>query len=705
MENAASDFEKEVKFVMENSENRQNGLEKQPNEKPRRLFLRDLKELPGSLKMLSPEQCVLLCREIRGILISTVSRTGGHLASNLGTVELSMAIHRVFDSPADKILWDVGHQSYTHKLLTGRLPQFSTLRQENGLSGYPRPSESPHDPAVMGHSSNSISVACGIAQGMRLKGDPHSVVAVIGDGALTGGLAYEGLNNAGKSGDPIVIVLNHNDMSISKNVGALARYLSRIRSSGEYQNTKNAVERLLNRTPVVGKPLKKVIKTGKSLIKSALYQNSTMFEDFGLAYLGPISGHDQESLEKALTTAKNLRRPVLVHVNTVKGKGFGPAEKNPGAFHGLAKMEMRTGNPEIISEDSFSAVFGKTLAAMACVDDRICAVTAAMKYGTGLQYFASAHRNRFYDVGIAEQHAVAFCAGLAQQGRIPVAAVYSSFLQRAYDQILHDCAISGLHVIFGVDRAGFVGEDGETHQGLFDVSYLTGIPGAVIYAPADYEELQTCMQRAIYQEKGVVALRYPRGGETRKEKITAPTLSPVYTKNHTAAWYYGAQAEGFSEGGSKPAALFISYGRISWEMLFAQADLAAEGVLVDCLKLTRIFPLPFDDFSLENSAADTDTDALSPEKRETVALDNIRQYPFIFFFEEGVRQGGIGQCLSAMLLEKGYRGQMHIIAADSFVSQASVLSQLRRYGLDREGMAGQMRRVVFGGTFKQEEPS
>ncbi|HNX64668.1 MAG TPA: 1-deoxy-D-xylulose-5-phosphate synthase, partial [Oscillospiraceae bacterium] len=425
-------------------------------------------KLPSDLKKLNYRQCRLLCDEIREILIDTVTKTGGHLASNLGSVELTMAIHRVFDCPDDKIVWDVGHQAYTHKLLTGRFENFSSLRQEGGISGFPKPSESEYDAFISGHSSTSISAVCGIAKALRLQKKDNCAVAVIGDGAFTGGMAYEGLNNAGKSGDNIIIILNHNDMSISKNVGALAKYLTSIRSKPEYLNTKNIIERALNNTPLLGAPLKKIIKTSKSALKGVLY-HSTMFEDFGFVYLGPVDGHNLEELEKTLTVAKNLKKPVFVHVNTVKGKGFSPAEKNPGAFHGLSKFELQTGNPEVISEDSFSAAFGKELSRLAYSDKRICAVTAAMKYGTGLQYFHNEHKSRFFDVGIAEQHAITFSAGLAKTGMLPVAAIYSSFLQRGYDQIIHDCSIDKTHIVIGIDRAGIVGEDGETHQGLFDV--------------------------------------------------------------------------------------------------------------------------------------------------------------------------------------------------------------------------------------------
>ncbi|MBP1592464.1 MAG: 1-deoxy-D-xylulose-5-phosphate synthase, partial [Oscillospiraceae bacterium] len=445
-------------------------------------------DLPGGLKDLSIEECRDLCKDIRNILIRTVSKNGGHLASNLGVVELTLAIHRVFNSPDDKIVWDVGHQAYTHKILTGRLDRFSTLRQENGISGFPKPNESEHDAFVSGHSSTSISVACGIAEAMKLENKNNHAVAVIGDGAFTGGLAYEGLNNAGKSHSNLIVILNHNGMSISKNVGALAKYLSAIRNKEGYMNTKNAVDQVLKKTPVVGQPISKVLSASKSAIKGAVLKGSnTMFEDLGFEYLGPVDGHDIEAVEEVLKVAQAMHKPVFVHVNTIKGKGYTPAEKNPGEYHGIPRFDIATGNPEVSSVDSFSSEFGRELAAIAGENDKLCAVTAAMKYGTGLQFFAAKYKERFFDVGIAEQHAVTYCAGLASMGMVPVFAVYSSFLQRAYDQIVHDAALSGCHMVIGIDRAGFVGEDGETHQGVFDVPMLTSVPGVTIFSPSGYD--------------------------------------------------------------------------------------------------------------------------------------------------------------------------------------------------------------------------
>ena len=402
---------------------------KENTNRPEKVSLREL-ELPGDLKNLTLSQCSSLCKEIRGILISTVSKTGGHLASNLGAVELTMAIHRNFNSPEDKIIWDVGHRAYTHKILTGRLDSFATLRQENGISGFPKPEESVHDSFISGHSSTSVSVACGIAEAMKLQGKDNYAVAVIGDGAMTGGMFYEAMNNCGKDRrSNLIVILNDNNMSISKSVGAVSKYLRTLRSTEKYYNTKEAVKKGLKKIPIVGNSVQKGLKNVKDSVKSNILENSTMFEDMGFIYLGPVNGHSLSELEDVIHTAKHYHRPVFIHVNTVKGKGYAPAEQNPGEYHGISRFDIATGNPEVSAEDSYSTVFGKELVKIAQTDSRICAITAAMKYGTGLQYFRAAYPDRFYDVGIAEQHAVTFAGGLASMGMIPVFAVYSTFLQ------------------------------------------------------------------------------------------------------------------------------------------------------------------------------------------------------------------------------------------------------------------------------------
>ncbi len=601
-------------------------------------------ELPSDLKKLSIPQCGQLCSEIRKLLINTVSSTGGHLASNLGVVELTMSIHRNFNSPDDKIVWDVGHQAYVHKILTGRADRFSTIRQENGLSGFPKPSESVHDTVIAGHSSTSLSAACGIAEAMRLQGKDNYTVAVIGDGAMTGGMVYEAMNNCCQNTDSnLIVVLNDNNMSISKSVGSLEKYLTTLRNSEEYLDTKRKVERKLNKIPVVGSKAAKGMKYVKDAIKSTVLHRN-LFEDMGFIYLGPINGHSLKDLEQAMRMAKSYHRPVFVHVKTTKGKGYLPAEKNPGEYHGISRFDVESGNPEISAGDSYSTVFGKELLSLAEADERICAITAAMKYGTGLQYFGKKLPQRFYDVGIAEQHAVTFGGGLAAMGQIPVFAVYSTFLQRAYDQLIHDVAIGGLHFVLGIDRAGIVGEDGETHQGIFDVPMLTTIPDTVIYSPSCYDELRVCLKKAIYEEKNLAAVRYPRGSEDAAIKYDC-----IYSD------YRIFDSE-------KSDILVISYGRIFNE-LYKAVELVKNRISCNMLKLTKIFPVAEE------------------------IVEKIMDYRRIIFFEEAVCEGSISEKFGNLLMESGYKGSYSRVAARGFIKQASVKSALDKIGLSSEKMA------------------
>ena len=601
-------------------------------------------ELPSDLKKLSIPQCGQLCGEIRKLLINTVSSTGGHLASNLGVVELTMSIHRNFNSPDDKIVWDVGHQAYVHKILTGRADRFSTIRQENGLSGFPKPSESVHDTVIAGHSSTSLSVACGIAEAMRLQGKDNYTVAVIGDGAMTGGMVYEAMNNCCQNTDSnLIVVLNDNNMSISKSVGSLEKYLTTLRNSEEYLDTKRKVERKLNKIPVVGSKAAKGMKYVKDAIKSTVLHRN-LFEDMGFIYLGPINGHSLKDLEQAMRMAKSYHRPVFVHVKTTKGKGYLPAEKNPGEYHGISRFDVESGNPEISAGDSYSTVFGKELLSLAEADERICAITAAMKYGTGLQYFGKKLPQRFYDVGIAEQHAVTFGGGLAAMGQIPVFAVYSTFLQRAYDQLIHDVAIGGLHLVLGIDRAGIVGEDGETHQGIFDVPMLTTIPDTVIYSPSCYDELRVCLKKAIYEEKNLAAVRYPRGSEDAAIKYDC-----IYSDYR----FFDSK---------KSDILVISYGRIFNE-LYKAAEILKKEISCNMLKLTKIFPVAEE------------------------IVEKIMDYRRIIFFEEAVCEGSISEKFGNLLMESGYKGSYSRVAARGFIKQASVKSALDKIGLSSEKMA------------------
>ena len=591
---------------------------------------------PADIRPMSYDELIALSAELRDFLITHVAQTGGHLASNLGVVELTLALHRVFDTPEDSLIWDVGHQCYTHKILTGRRDRFDTLRQPGGLAGFPKPAESPYDVFIAGHSSTSISAAYAVACANKMKGNGHYAVAVIGDGAFTGGMAYEALNNAGRSKTNLVIVLNHNSMSINKNVGAFARYLAVIRSKPSYLRLKERTEFVLDHIPLVGERMKEALRSSKSLLKFILY-HSTFFEELGFAYFGPVDGHDLPALEQTLRRAKSLKQPAFVYVETVKGRGYEYAEKNPAVFHGVGSFDVETGNPDVSSEDSFSAVFGRELAALADKDDTICAITAAMKAGTGLTEFAARHRNRFFDVGIAEQHAVTFAAGLASQGLRPVAAVYSTFLQRAYDQILHDAAIGGLHVVLAVDRAGLVGDDGETHQGIYDVAFLGSIPGVTVYAPATNAELKAQLSKALYELPGVVALRYPRGSEPGRE----------FGRDPGADWW-------LRETGSR--LLAVSYGRTAAALCQAMDELPFPA---DFLKLNRILPL------------------------DGELVRKIAGYDRVVFFEEAERAGSVSEGLCLALAEAGFRGGFRAVTLpDGFIPQGKVPELLKTYHLD-----------------------
>lgn len=591
-------------------------------------------ELSGdTIKGLTLAEKEQLCSELRAYIIDVVYGTGGHLASSLGTVELCVALHSVFSTPDDKIIFDVGHQAYAHKIITGRYKEFAGLRSENGISGFPRPDESIHDAFIAGHASTSISAALGIAKAMEIKGEEHHVISVIGDGALTGGEAYEGLNNASKLKRGFIVILNDNEMSISKNSGAIAAYLSQMRSSTKYFETKKRVKEALSKS-AIGRELSKSVSGTKELVKFAIFQ-SNIFENLGYKYLGPINGNDLAELIDVLNVAKQLNVPCIIHIKTKKGKGYLPAEQNSGEYHGVAKHRASV-KPD--KTETYSEIMGKYLLSLAENDERICAVTAAMKYATGLQYFAKKCRSRFFDVGIAEEHAVTFAGGLATQGMIPVFAVYSTFLQRCYDQILHDLAIEGEHVVLAVDRAGMVGEDGETHQGLFDVSMLTSIPKIVIYSPSNDAELKASLKKAIYNCKGVAAVRYPKGAalQSRSEEAN----SDVY----------------FYDTGGK--ALIITYGRIT-----ANALEAAKKINADLIQLVRIWPIA--------------------EK----AVEIAKKYDKIVFFEEGIRSGGIAEKFSSKLNESGWTGRYIVNAvSDQFVTYSDTEKQLSDYRLDIFGM-------------------
>ena len=463
---------------------------------------------PQDIKHLNIDELNILCGELREYVLESVSKTGGHLASNLGVVELTVALHRVFDTPYDKIVWDVGHQTYVHKILTGRKNEMSTLRQFKGLSGFPKRSESIYDVFDTGHSSTSLSAAMGMARARDIQKENYEIVAVIGDGALTGGMAFEALNDAGRSNTKLLIILNDNEMSISKNVGGLSRYLSRIRTTKGYLSTKKGVEKLLNKT-VVGGKIKSLLKRAKDGIKQIVVPGM-LFEELGLTYMGPVDGHNLNEIIENLETAKNIKGPLLMHVITKKGKGCKYAEERPNEFHGVSAFNIKTGERLKTPSQTCSDFFGMKMCEIAEKNGSVVAITAAMTDGTGLKEFANKYPKRIYDAGIAEQHAVTMAAGLAVSGVIPVVAIYSSFLQRAYDQVIHDVALQNLHVVFAIDRAGLVGDDGETHQGVFDEGFLSLIPNITVLSPADYREFGDMLEFAVSSE-GPVAIRYPRG--------------------------------------------------------------------------------------------------------------------------------------------------------------------------------------------------
>ncbi len=466
---------------------------------------------PEDVKKLDNDKLNILAEEIRDFLIENVSKTGGHLASSLGVVELTLALHKVFNSPTDKIVWDVGHQAYVHKIITGRKDKFDTLRQFGGLSGFPRGGESKHDAFDAGHASNSISAALGYACARDINKEKHNVIAVIGDGAMSGGLAFEGINNASRLKTNFIVILNNNEMSISQNVGGMSRYLNKLRTNPKYVKTKGEVSSTINKIPIIGKWLYNSISTTKSLFRSLLIK-SPVFDELGFICIGPVDGHNIEELTEVFERVKSIKGPVMIHTYTKKGKGYLPAEKNPSKFHGIGKFDPKNG--EVIKKTgnsiSPSKIFGEKLVKLAKDNDKIVAITAAMPDGTGLTDFSKVYPERFYDVGIAEGHAVTFAGGLSKGGVTPVVAIYSTFLQRAYDNIYHDLILQKAHAVIAIDRAGLVGEDGETHHGIYDLSYLTALPDISVLAPASSSQLEQMLEYATNVHKGVIAIRYPK---------------------------------------------------------------------------------------------------------------------------------------------------------------------------------------------------
>lgn len=598
-----------------------------------------------NIKKMNEDQLADAAKSIRSFLVENVMHTGGHLASNLGIVELTLALHRVFDSPKDKIVWDVGHQSYVHKILTGRTDQFATLRQMDGICGFPRRTESEHDAFDTGHSTTSLSAAMGIARGLKQQGIDQRVVAVIGDGALTGGMAFEAINNIALSKTPMIIVLNDNGMAISKNVGAIHYHLSSLRSTKGYIHIKKRISERLPR-------IKYLLERAKNSLKYLLVR-SAFFEEMGLKYLGPIDGHDQRTLEEMMKKALNFDVPVLLHVSTVKGKGYEQAENNPEKFHGVSPA-ISSIERTIQTLPNNSQVFASTLVEIAKRDKRIVGITAAMPKGTALDRFATEFPDRFYDVGIAEQHAVTFAAGLATTGIRPVFAVYSTFLQRAYDQILHDVALQKLPVVFAVDRAGLVGEDGATHHGVYDIAYLSQMPGMVCCAPATQQELESMIQFACAYQEGPISIRYPRGNLLQE---------PLQEEIKLGKWAM--------EGALQPIAII------------AVSDMLP--IARECVKKLQRQGL---------SAVVINARFIKP--LDTEMLRKLLACQYIAVIEDGIRTGGLGEQVAAHMANE-HHGSMHIFALpEEPMLHGKVDELLALAGLDAETISQTIAKDIRG---------
>jgi len=592
---------------------------------------------------MNDEEAVALCAQLRNHLLDSVSQTGGHLASNLGIVEVTVAIHRVFDTSRDRVVFDVGHQCYPHKMLTGRAEKMNTMRKFGGLSGFPKPNESVHDAFIAGHASNAVSVALGMARARTVRKEDYHVIALLGDGALTGGLAYEGLSDAGQSGEPLIVILNDNGMSIAPNVGGVARYLANQRLKPQYLQLKKIYRKLTGFGPV-GRAVYRVTHNMKQGLKNTLLPCS-MFEDMGFSYMGPVDGHDVNALTRLLGYAKEMEGPVLLHIKTVKGKGYAPAETCPDRFHGVGPFDRETGKPLKSGSAVFSSIFGETMCKLAEQDERICAITAAMGPGTGLDNFAAKYPKRFFDVGIAEGHATAMAAGMAKQGAIPVFAVYSSFLQRAYDMLIHDVAIQGLHVVFALDRAGLVGDDGETHHGVFDVAYFSSVPNMTVLAPSSFDDLRAMLEYAIYQVKGPVVVRYPRGGE------------------HNFSGNVGTHGVATVVPGSDIT--LVSYGTMLGETLQAAELLKEQGISAEVLKLNTILPIDFE--------------AISASVSKTGKL---------LVAEECVSMGCVGQQIATWLAERGKMPDQFVLCnlGRGFVTHGTVPQLRHLMNIDSEAI-------------------
>ena len=601
---------------------------------------------PKDLKKLTLEEKETLSQEIRDLIIDVTSKNGGHVASNLGVVELTIALHSIFDTPNDKIVWDVGHQCYVHKILTGRREEFQNIRKLGGISGFPKICESEYDNFNTGHSSTSISIATGMARARDILNENYEVVAVIGDGSLTGGMALEALNDAGSSKTNVKVILNDNEMSISKNVGGIPLYLSKMRTKTGYTRSNRKIKAIVNKIPYIGKPIISFAHYTKQIIKRAVFRNM-YFEDIGFTYLGPVDGHDIKKLEDILERSKKINGPVLIHVVTKKGKGYKLAEENPDKFHGISAYDKETG--EVKKSKNYSKVFGEKLVKMASEDKRIVAVTAAMRDGTGLKEFAEKFPDRFFDVGIAEQHALGLIAGMARAGLKPVLPIYSSFLQRGYDQIIHDIALSGIPVTVCIDRAGLVGNDGETHQGIFDLSFLSSIPNIVIMAPKNFEELDKMLEFGVNLDKPVF-IRYPRGGENFSFESTE-------------------------------------------DIELGKAEIVQEGTDLSIIAIGNMVGRAEEVASLlpEKSVEIINARFLKPLDEETI-LNSIRKTGYCITIEDNLLKGGLGSAVVEAVNKSDIQDVKikNFGYDDTFVEHGTVKELEDKYGLSAEKISGKL---------------
>ena len=604
--------------------------------------INDIKHIPSS-------EYDDLAKEIRAFIVESVSRTGGHLASNLGSVELTMALHLAFNLPKDKIIWDVGHQSYTHKILTGRKDQFDTMRQYGGISGFPKRAESPCDVFDTGHSSTSISAGLGMVYARDLAGDNYSVVSVIGDGSMTGGMVYEAINNAGRLKKNFIIVLNDNEMSISENVGGISQHLNSIRIDSGYNQLKKGVSKALSSIPIAGSGLNNTVKRSKDGIRQVLIQDHLIFENMGILCIGPVNGHNVKDMVRIFKEAKRYEGAVIVHVMTTKGNGYKPAENNPAAYHGVDPFDIVTGKPiRTKTVRSYTDTFSNVICSLADTNPKVVAITAAMKDGTGLKKFAKLYPSRFFDVGIAEEHAVTFAAGLAAGGMKPVVAVYSSFMQRAYDQIVHDVALQKLPVVLAVDRAGIVGADGATHQGIFDIAYLSGIPNMTVMAPKNRYEMKKMMEFAVNEYDGPIAIRYPRGDAFGGMK---EIQEPIEL----------GKSELISEGDPDSKIAILALGTMVKTAVDATADLSVKPRIINMR-----FAAPLDEACIREVA---------------------EKYENIICMEEGIISGGFCEHVENVLTELDYKGTIrHVAVPKRFIEHGCAELLKKKIGLDADSV-------------------